>query len=113
MAALGLAATLAACAESGGGGGPSQSVFIAMSDAGCEPDDVVVREGRVTFTISNPRSSSVTSFDIVQGGASKLNVTNVLGGLTRNATVGLDEGSYTMRCMKGGIGGTGTITVTE
>ena len=91
------------------------TVHIALSDTGCQPSVVQLGAGPVTFVVSNPRSSRVQSFGIIAVGQSNplAQVTNVLGGLTRNLDADLAPGTYIMRCKQNGAGADGTITVAK
>lgn len=104
-------------AGSGGSGGsaPAQTVRISLSDSGCQPSHVDLHAGAVTFVVSNPRSSRVQSFAILAQGRSNplAQVTNVLGGLTRELDADLQPGAYTLRCRQNNLGGDATLTVTK
>ena len=105
---------LAACAESSSGPSASNpAVNVALTDNGCNPSRINISAGKTTFVVSNPRSSRVDSFTITDGDRVVLSVTNVIGGLSRSASVDLEHGSYTLRCVRGEIGGEGTLVVTE
>lgn len=103
---------MAGCAgDDSGGGPPPQIVNITLGDGGCEPANLTVSAGRIEFHVSNPRSSSVTGLEVRSSAHVVGSVTNVLGGLTRFVTIELDEGSYTLHCASGSLGGDGRITV--
>lgn len=103
---------MAGCAGDDSGGGPSpQVVTLTLGDGGCEPADLRLSAGRIEFHVSNPRSSSVTNVEVRSGAHVVGSVTNVLGGLTRYVTIELAEGSYTLHCASGSLGGDGRITV--
>lgn len=114
-------AVTAACGgDSGGsdaptGSTPNPTVYISLTDSGCQPSHVDLHAGDVTFMVSNPRSSRVQSFAILAQGQSNplAQVTNVLGGLTRQLEADLQPGSYTLRCRQNNLGGDATLTVTK
>lgn len=114
------AATAACGGDSAGNGGsggstPAQTVRISLTDSGCQPTHVDLHAGAVTFVVSNPRSSRVQSFAILAQGQSNplAQVTNVLGGLTRELDADLQPGAYTLRCRQNNLGGDATLTVTK
>lgn len=119
-AVLGLVIAASAC--EGGSSGPSsgvstpaQTVRISLTDSGCQPAHVDLHAGAVTFVVSNPRSSRVQSFAILAQGQSNplAQVTNVLGGLTRELDADLQPGAYTLRCHQNNLGGDATLTVSK
>ena len=85
---------------------------IGLSDAGCSPRDVTVPAGKVTFQVGNPNSSVVQTFEVRQANELLGRVTNIVGGLSRNLEVELEEGTYLIACSGAGKGGSGTLTVT-
>lgn len=102
----------AACGGSGGGGGaPDQHASVTLSDSGCTPSSFSFNEGTVIFRVSNIHSSKVDTLSIFRGTQLVGQVTNVLGGLSRELTVDLSIGDYTVRCSGLGLGGSGTLTV--
>jgi len=103
----------AACGGSSGGGGgrPDQHVSVSLSDNGCTPSSFILDTGTVVFTVSNVHSSKVNTFAIDRGGQLMGEATNVLGGLSRELTIDLPIGDYTVHCTGGGAGGSGTLTV--
>jgi len=104
----------AACGSGGGGGGasvPDQQVSVSLSDNGCTPSSFSLAAGTVVFKVSNVHSSKVDTFDIHRGTQLQGEVTNVLGGLSRELTIDLAIGDYTVQCSGGGAGGSGTLTV--
>ncbi len=108
-----LLAASGACADGGGGAAPpAERIAMTLSSGGCEPASLALEPGRYTFVVGNPRSSNVTTFEVRSAEARIASVNNVLGGLTRDLTVELEEGRYTMRCRGGGTGGDGDIVVT-
>ena len=114
-------AVTAACGGDSGGSGaptgstPNPTVYISLTDSGCQPSHVDLHAGDVPFMVSNPRSSRVQSFAILAQGQSNplAQVTNVLGGLTRQLEADLQPGSYTLRCRQNNLGGDATLTVTK
>ena len=96
---------------SGGGGAPDQHVSVSLSDSGCTPSSFSLNTGTVVFTVSNVHSSKVNTFAIDRGGQLMGEATNVLGGLSRELTIDLPIGDYTVQCSGGGAGGSGTLTV--
>lgn len=67
--------------------------------------------GDISFVVTNPRSSRVTTFELRRDRVSLGRLENVLGGLTRELRVTLEPGSYEMVCGGGGVGGTGVALV--
>ncbi|MCC7366644.1 MAG: cupredoxin domain-containing protein [Dehalococcoidia bacterium] len=106
----------AACADSGGGGAPGRErvqVAITLGDGGCSPERIEVDEGPIRFYVTNPRSSTVTSFEVLDGKQTITAVRNVLGGIARSQDVELQPGTFTTRCTQGSTGGTGTLIVRD
>ncbi|MBA4182114.1 MAG: hypothetical protein C0506_16130 [Anaerolinea sp.] len=106
------AAFLQGCAAGSGGTTAPGPIAVTLTEGGCEPTSLSLSPGRVTFVVQN-RNSPVTSFSILSGERPIAQVNNVLGGLTRNLVVDLKLGTYTMRCRQSGVGGDGTLVVSE
>ncbi|MGH2633269.1 MAG: hypothetical protein ACRDG3_07650 [Tepidiformaceae bacterium] len=102
-----------ACGSGGGGGGsaPDQHVSVSLSDSGCTPSSFSLTTGTVVFKVSNVHSTKVDTFSLYRGTQLVAQVTNILGGLSRELTTDLAIGDYTVQCSGGGAGGSGTLTV--
>ena len=114
LVTLGLAALPAfACGGGGDDGPPPRRVNVVLTNGGCQAAATSLPAGRVRFVISNPTSSSVTTFKIESEERGQIGrVSNVLGGLSRELTVTLEQGPHTIECITGSQGGVSTLIVT-
>jgi hypothetical protein len=114
ITALTLAALPAfACGDGGDDGPPPRRVNVVLTNGGCQTAASTLPAGPVRFVISNPTSSSVTTFKIESDEHGQIGrVSNVLGGLSRELTVTLEQGPHTIECITGSQGGVTPLIVT-
>jgi hypothetical protein len=98
-----------ACGDAAGGP-PPRRVDVTLTNAGCETV-TAIPAGRVTFVVSNPSSSAVSSFVVESPEGQRHRLSGVLGGLTRELTVTLEPGAHTLECATGSQGGARSLTV--
>ncbi len=99
--------------SSGESGPPAPVIQVTLSADGCEPATISAVPGETRFVVQNPSSSGTNRFELRTGDEIVLSLTNVIGGIARGGTVTLEEGSYEMRCMGGGVDGRGELRVSE
>jgi iron uptake system component EfeO len=107
--AAGLA--LAGCGGSSsgtGGGGDSEqgsaggrTVEVKLVDAGCDPAELRLPAGPVTFQVSNDGADAISEFEILDGDHILGEVENVPPGLSGHFSLTLKPGRFTMYCPGG------------
>jgi iron uptake system component EfeO len=112
---LGLAVALGACGSNGGkagGGSVARTVEVALTDAGCEPAELQLAAGAVTFNVTNKGTDKVSEFEVSDGDRILGEVENVTAGLERNFTLNLQPGDYVLKCPGGSTAPEGALAVT-
>ena len=99
-----------ACSDSGGG----SNVVVKAGNTSCEPAKTDLSAGKITFTAKNEGSDVTELYVLAQGDQIKGEVENVAPGTSRDLTVDLTAGDYTLQCKPGqkGDGIRTKITVT-
>lgn len=98
---------LAACgsdkstAAGGSGGGDTQKVDITLTDAGCNPTEVSVKPGKVTFRITNDGADAVSELYVYKGNSVVGEREGLTPGLSGELEVTLQEGEYRLYCLGG------------
>jgi iron uptake system component EfeO len=110
--ALGLVAlVVAACGSSDKAPAGAKVMSFKLTDAGCEPHNASAPAGPVDFEVENGGSGSVTELEVLDGENILGERENVTEGISRNFSLTLEEGEYTLRC-NGGTEEDGTLKVT-
>lgn len=91
----------------------AQTVVITLTDAGCDPKDLTLKAGPVTFKVTNGGSGAVTEFEIL-GESDKVlgEIENITPGIEREFSMTLEPGSFVTYC-PGGDTERGALTVTS
>src|SRR5947208_16087976 len=89
------------------------TVDVKLTDAGCEPATLQLPAGKRTFRVTNAGAPGVTEFEILDGGHIIGEVENVAPGLTKQFTMTLKTGSFTLKCPGGKTASAGTLDVAE
>jgi iron uptake system component EfeO len=113
---------LSACGSSDDAPAGAKKVSFKLTDAGCDPAQVEVPAGPLTFDIVNDGAAGVTELEILDGDTILGERENLSDGLSGSFTLTLDPGTYTLYCPggdNGALGSTipsgaerGTLTVT-
>ncbi len=115
-AALAVAVALAGLSVCGSsspsakGAANRQTIEIALSDDGCNPNALEVAAGPTTFHVTNRGSAAVTEFEVTKNGKILGEVENIAAGLDRSFSITLQPGTYATKCT-GGTHENGTLTV--
>jgi iron uptake system component EfeO len=119
IVAVGLA--LAGCgggSDSGGTTGGSgqeeaaaRNVEVKLVDAGCDPAELRVAAGPVTFQVSNDGADAISEFEILDGDHILGEVENVPPGLSGHFSLTLKPGRFTMYCPGGTSAERGPLVV--
>jgi iron uptake system component EfeO len=75
----------------------SEPVLVVVSDKGCEPEELTVAAGKITFKIRN-QSARVVEWEILNGVTVVDERENILPGFVQSLTAELDAGVYQMTC---------------
>jgi iron uptake system component EfeO len=107
---------LSACGSdpkpSGSSGGSSpRTIKVGITDAGCDPQNMTIEGGAVTFEVTNKGTSAVTEYEVLSGERIIAEKENLTPGLSGSFTLDLDPGVYTLQC-PGGSAPQGTLRVT-
>jgi len=78
----------------------SQTVAVKLTPDGC-PKPITVKQGSVTFKVSNDGADEVSEFEVLQNGRIVGEVENIAPGLQRSFTVKLKAGDYVTYCPGG------------
>ena len=100
--------TLAACGSGGSdsskkAGPAGRTVAVKLADAGCDPAELELRSGPVTFEVSNDGADAVTELEILEGDHVLGEVENVAPGLSGKFSLTLKPGRYTLYCPGGDV----------
>ncbi|HZD67458.1 MAG TPA: cupredoxin domain-containing protein [Actinomycetes bacterium] len=112
--AIGLATAACGADEEGAAGGGSsggRTVEVALTDAGCEPAELELPAGAITFKVTNKGTSRVSEFEVKQGERILGEVENVTSGMERTFSLKLEQGTYVLECPGGTGSAEGTLTV--
>jgi uncharacterized cupredoxin-like copper-binding protein len=98
-----------ACSDSGG-----SKVVVRAGDSSCEPAKTDLAAGKITFTAKNEGSDVTELYVLAEGDQIRGEVENVAPGTSRDLSVDLTAGEYTLQCKPGqqGDGIRTKITVT-
>ena len=98
-----------ACSDSGG-----SKVVVKAGDSSCEPAKTDLAAGKITFTAKNEGSDVTELYVLAEGDQIRGEVENVAPGTSRDLSVDLTAGDYTLQCKPGqqGDGIRTKITVT-
>jgi uncharacterized cupredoxin-like copper-binding protein len=98
-----------ACSDSGG-----SKVVVKSGDSTCEPAKTELAAGKITFTAKNEGSDVTELYVLAEGDQIRGEVENVAPGTSRDLSVDLTAGDYTLQCKPGqqGDGIRTKITVT-
>jgi iron uptake system component EfeO len=115
LGAVALFGLIIGCASENSGASSEdlQVVEVALTDAGCDPADIIATAGRAKFVVTNEGASAVTEFEILSGGGVVAEVENVIEGLRGELTVDLRSGEYETYCPGGTTAEHGTISVSS
>ena len=84
---------------------------ITLNDSGCDPRDLALKPGAVTFKVTNSGSSGVTEFEILDEADKVLGeIENITPGIERDFSMTLEAGTFVTYC-PGGETERGTLTV--
>jgi uncharacterized cupredoxin-like copper-binding protein len=86
-----------ACSDSSGG----SNVVVKAGDSSCEPAKTDLAAGKTTFTAKNEGSDVTELYVLAAGDQIKGEVENVAPGTSRDLTVDLAAGDYTLQCKPG------------
>jgi iron uptake system component EfeO len=114
LAATAVAAALALAGCGGGGKGSSggRTVDVSLTDAGCDPDELHLRAGPVTFQVTNDGADAVTEFEVLDGDRILGEVENLAPGLSGHFSLTLKPGRFTLYCPGGTTAERGQLVVT-
>lgn len=88
-------------------------VAVTISDKGCDPAELTVKQGKIAFDVTNDGSASVTEFYVLEKNDDIVGeVENVIPGQKKTLTLNLNAGEYLTKCPNGDPE-KGTLTVTE
>lgn len=107
---------LAAAGCGGGGGGKTEEkgrvVSVRLTDAGCDPAQLTLAAGPVTFEVANDGAEAVSEFEILDGDRILGEVENLAPGLSGRFSLTLKPGRYTTYCPGGTTAERGQLRVT-
>ncbi|HEY7694375.1 MAG TPA: iron uptake system protein EfeO [Gaiellaceae bacterium] len=114
---LAATAVAAALALAGCGGGKKdatggRTVDVTLTDAGCDPAELRLPAGPVTFRVANDGADAVTEFEVLDGDRILGEVENLAPGLSGRFSLTLKPGRFTMYCPGGKTAERGTLVVT-
>jgi iron uptake system component EfeO len=113
--AVALGALLAGCSNNGtpaaAGGSEERTVKVGITDAGCDPQNMTIEGGPVTFEVTNRGADAVTEYEVLKGEQIIGEKENLTPGLSGSFSLNLDPGVYTLQC-PGGSAPQGTLRVT-
>jgi iron uptake system component EfeO len=115
LAATAVAAALALAGCGGGGandGSGGRTVDVSLTDAGCDPDELHLKAGPVTFQVTNDGADAVTEFEVLDGDRILGEVENLAPGLSGHFSLTLEPGRFTLYCPGGTTAERGTLVVT-
>jgi iron uptake system component EfeO len=93
-------------------GQKARTVSVKLTDAGCDPPQLSLTAGPVTFQVTNDGAEAVSEFEILSGGHLLGEVENLAPGLSGSFSLTLKPGVYTMYCPGGTTAERGVLTVT-
>ena len=89
----------------------SRSVDVKLVDAGCEPAELRLAAGPVTFEVANDGADAISEFEILDGDRILGEVENLPPGLSGHFSLTLKPGRYTMYCPGGSSAERGPLVV--
>lgn len=93
-----VAILVAACGGGDGdAGGTGTRLAVAVTDKGCEPDELEAEAGKVSFEVKNDGDEEL-EFEILDGNRVVDEVENVAPGFRRKFSTDLDAGTYALIC---------------
>jgi iron uptake system component EfeO len=95
----------------GRGKADARTVEVKLVDAGCDPAELRLAAGPVTFQVSNDGAEAISEFEILDGDHILGEVENVPSGLSGHFSLTLKPGRFTMYC-PGGETERGPLVVT-
>jgi iron uptake system component EfeO len=105
-----LALSTAACGSDQEASADAMTLSFQLTDAGCDPHDVKVAAGPISFEAENAGTADVTELEILDGETVLGETENLTDGLSGSFTLTLEQGEYTIFC-PGGEQERGTLTV--
>jgi iron uptake system component EfeO len=97
--------------DSNQGSGAGRTVEVKLVDAGCDPAELRLAAGPVTFQVSNDGADAISEFEILDGDHILGEVENVAPGLSRHFSLTLKPGRFTMYCPGGSSAERGPLVV--
>jgi iron uptake system component EfeO len=95
----------------GSSGSSSRSIKVGITDSGCDPQNMTIEGGPVTFEVTNRGADAVTEYEVLKGERIIGEKENLTPGLSGSFSLNLDPGVYTLQC-PGGSAPQGTLRVT-
>lgn len=89
---------LAACAGGSGGG---TEVAVTASDTTCVPEKTDLPAGKLTFVVKNDGRDVTEMYVLAEGDKVKSEVENIGPGTSRELSLDLTAGDYTLQCKPG------------
>jgi iron uptake system component EfeO len=97
--------------DSGQGTAVGRDVAVKLVDAGCDPAELRLAAGPVTFQVSNDGADAISEFEILKGDRILGEVENLPPGLSGHFSLTLEPGRFTMYCPGGTSAERGPLVV--
>jgi FTR1 family protein len=98
--------------KSSSASGDAQKLAVSLTDAGCSPDNLTAKSGKVTIDVTNGGTGKVSELELKNPKGIILGEReNIVSGISGSFTLNLEPGTYVLNCPNGDQEDNGKLVV--